>query len=156
MGDMIQWAGENWFNLLSTVGIIGSLLFTAVSLHSETVTRRIANLLAITSNHRAVWKVYLHSPELARVLDPKADVASQPVTVKEECFVLLVIAHTSSVHEALQDELLIKQEGLRRDVVRFFSLPVPKAVWDKSKWLQNQDFVAFIDSALNESSASAA
>jgi hypothetical protein len=44
MGDMGQWISENWFNLFSAVGIIGSLWFTAVSLRSDTKTRRIANL----------------------------------------------------------------------------------------------------------------
>jgi hypothetical protein len=60
----------------------------------------------------------------------------------------LVISHTSSTYEALKGELLTKQEGLRRDVGSFFSLPVPKAVWIKTKLLQNQDFAAFIDAAL--------
>ncbi len=156
MGDMAQWVAENWFNLLSTVGIIGSLLFTAISLHSESKTRRVANLLTITANHREIWKEYLNQPQLARVLDPKADVDSLPITAKEEFFVLQVIAHTSSVHEALQDELLTKQEGLRRDIAQFFSLPIPKAVWTKVKLLQNQDFAAFIQSSLKEFSASVA
>jgi len=37
---------------------------------------------------------------------------------------------------------------LRRDVKEFFSLPVPRAVWIKTKLLQNQDFAAFIESSL--------
>jgi len=32
------------------------------------------------------------------------------------------------VYEALKDELVTKQEGLRRDVKAFFSLPVPNTV----------------------------
>lgn len=60
----------------------------------------------------------------------------------------MVISHISSVYEALKDELVIKQEGLRRDVRSFFSLPVPKAVWQNAKLLQNQDFAAFIESSL--------
>ena len=75
----------------------------------------------------------------------------KPVTPDEEFFVNLVISHTGSVYEALKDELLTKQEGLRRDVKSFFSLPVPKAVWLNTRLLQNQDFAAFIDSALKES-----
>jgi hypothetical protein len=43
------WASQNWFNLFSTVGIIGSLWFAAAALRSETKTRRIANLLTITA-----------------------------------------------------------------------------------------------------------
>ena len=145
---MAQWLAENWFNLFSSAGIIGGLWFTAVSLHSETKTRRVANLLTLTANYREVWKEFFRSPELARVIEPSANVAKQPVTPAEEFFVSLVISHTSSVYEALKDDLLNKQEGLRRDVRSFFSLPVPKAVWTKTKLLQNHDFAAFIESSL--------
>ena len=148
MGDMELWLADNWFNLFSTIGIVWSLLFTAVSLHSESKTRRIANLLAVTANSREVWKEFLHSPELARVLDPTADVLTQPVTPAERFFVNMVISHTSSVYEALKDELLTEQDGLRRDTRFFFSLPIPNAVWTRSKRLQNQDFAAFITSSL--------
>jgi hypothetical protein len=143
-----EWISQNWFDLFSSAGIIGGLWFTAVSLHSETKTRRVANLLTLTANYREVWKEFFRSPELARVIDSSADVAKQSVTPAEEFFVNMVISHTSSVYEALKDELLTKQEGLRRDVRSFFSLPVPKAVWTKSKLLQNQDFAAFIESSL--------
>ena len=156
MGDMGQWIAENWFNLLSTVGIVGSLLFTAISLHSETKTRRIANLLTITANHRDVWKEFFRFPELARVIEPTADVSKQPITPAEQIFVNMVISHTGSVYEAIKDELLTKQDGLRRDVKAFFSLPVPKAVWTRTKLLQNQDFAAFIESSLKDSSVSVA
>src|ERR1035438_6462032 len=145
---VVAWISQNWFDLFSSVGIIGGLWFTAVSLRSETKTRRIANLLTITANYREVWKEFFRSPELARVIEPSADVAKEPVTPAEEFFVHMVISHTSSVYEALKDELLTKQEGLRRDVRSFFSLPVPKAVWTKSQLLQNQDFAAFIESSL--------
>jgi hypothetical protein len=147
---MGQWLTENWFNLFSSIGIIGGLWFTAVSLHSETKTRRVANLLTITANYREVWKEFFRSPELARVIDPAADVAKQPVTPAEEFFVNMITSHISSVYEALKDELLNKQEGLRRDVRSFFSLPIPNAVWTKSKLLQNQDFAAFIESSLKQ------
>jgi hypothetical protein len=61
MGDMTQWLGENWFDLFSSAGIIGGLWFTAVSLHSETKTRRVANLLTLTANYREVWKEFFRS-----------------------------------------------------------------------------------------------
>jgi len=60
----------------------------------------------------------------------------------------MAISHTSSTYEALKDELVTHQEGLRRDVKSFYSLPVPSTVWSKTKLLQNQDFAAFIDSSL--------
>lgn len=143
-----EWISQNWFNLFSSAGIIGGLWFTAVSLHSETKTRRVANLLTITANYREVWKEFFRSPELARVIDTAADVEKQPVSPAERFFVNMVISHTSSVYQTLKDELVAEQEGLRRDVKSFFSLPVPKAVWTKTKLLQNQDFAAFIESSL--------
>ena len=145
---MRQWLVENWFNLFSSAGIIGGLCFTAVSLHSETKTRRIANLLAITANYREIWKECFRNPDLSRVLDPLADVARQPVTSTEELFVGLIISPVNSVFYATSDELVVKWECLRRDVGLFLSLPVPHAVWQRVKPLQNQDFAAFIDASL--------
>jgi hypothetical protein len=81
-----EWLFQNWFDLFSTVGIIGSLCFTAFSLHSETETRRIANLLTITANHREVWKVFLYDKGLARVRDPSADTTKQPITDAERVY----------------------------------------------------------------------
>ncbi len=142
---MEQWLTDNWFNLLNTLGIVGSLWFTAVSLRSETKTRRVANLLTITANYREVWKEYLEFPELARVIQTEVDVAKDPVTPAEEFFVNMIISHISSVYEALKDELVTKQEGLRRDVGSFFSLPIPQSIWKQTKFLQNQDFVKFVE-----------
>ena len=82
------------------------------------------------------------------MLDPAADLMSKPVTVEEERFVIMVIHHTNTAYYAMHDELLMKLEGSRLDIGQFFSLPVPKAVWTKTKLLQNQAFAAFIDSSL--------
>ena len=143
-----EWLSQNWFNIFTSVGIMGSFWIGIVALRSETKTRRVTNLLTITSNHHEVWREFFHSPELARVIDPLADVAKQPVTPTEKFFVQMVLSNTSSMYEMLKDELVTKQEGLRLDIKSFFSLPVPKAVWNKSKLLQNQDFAAFVESAL--------
>jgi hypothetical protein len=152
---MAQWFIEHWFEIVTSVCGIGGLWFSAFSIRKnaqaqaeEAKARRISNLLAITANHREVWKDFHRSPALARVIDPAADVIKQPVTPAEEFFMNTIISNTLSVYEALKDELVTKQEGLRRDVKSFFSLPVPKAVWIKTKLLQNQDFAAFIESSL--------
>lgn len=154
MGDMEQWLAENWFNVLSAVGIVASLLFTGVSFRSETKTRRVANLLTVTSNYCEIWKQFLNQPKLSRVLDASANVQTHPVTREEEIFVNMLIQHINTAYYAMHDELLMKLEGSRRDIGQFFALPIPKAVWTKTKLLQNQDFAAFIDSSLEDSSAS--
>jgi len=82
------------------------------------------------------------------VIEASADIPGQPVTDEEEFFVQMIIANTSLMYEALKDELVTNQEGFRQDIRSFFSLPVPNAVWTKTRLLQNQDFAAFIDSSL--------
>jgi len=43
----------------------------------------------------------------------------------------------------------LKPEGIRRDVWELFSLPIPKAVWEKAKDLHDADLVAFVEQCRN-------
>jgi len=147
MGD---WLGQNWFILLQSVGIVGSLLFTAAALREDTKTRRVANLITITGHHREIWAQLFRRPELARVLDPHADVQRKPVRVEESLFINLLILHLRSVFHAIKQGLYLKPEGLGKDIAWFFSLPIPKTVWAKSKALQDEAFVAFLEAARDE------
>jgi hypothetical protein len=145
----LRWILENGFTLLSAVGIVGSLLFTALTRRDETRTRRISNLIAITSNHRELWQWFSENPKLKRVLDPLADITKEPVALEEREFVNMVILHASSAHYAVRDKLVTSLEGLQKDLCQFFSLPIPKAVWEQSKALQNDDFLEFVEQCLN-------
>ena len=149
MGNMKGWLVENWFTFLNATGVIGGLFFTAISLRSETKTRRIANLLTITAHHREVWKEFINHPELARVLDASADLIRQPITRDEEIFTNIIFLHISGAYYAMQDELVIKLEGLRRDVAQFIALPIPQKIWEATKLLQNDDFVKFVEACRN-------
>jgi len=148
MGNMEQWFADNWFNTLSAVGIIGGLVFTAFSLRSETKTRRVGNLLALTESHRELWAVVFNNPKLTRVLEPAPDLSEKALTLDESLFVNMVIQHLSSAYEAMKTGLAFKPEGLLRDVQEFFSLPIPRAIWERIKGLQNDDFVAFVERCL--------
>jgi len=37
--------------------------------------------------------------------------------------------------------------GLKKDVREFFSLPIPRAVWNEMKSYQDSDFVRFVEEA---------
>jgi hypothetical protein len=143
------WIAENWFNVLNGLGVVGSLLFTAVSLRSETKTRRIANLLSLTHNHREIWSELFDHPALARVLDGSAKLEQAPITLEEQLYVNMVIQHLGSAYQAIKSGLTIKPEGMRQDVRWLFSLPIPKAIWENIKILQNDDFVEFIEECLS-------
>ena len=84
----LRWIAENWVTALNAAGVVGGLFFTACSLHSEAKTRRVANLLTITKNHRNIWADFYRNPGLARVLDSAADVTRKPITREEEIFVI--------------------------------------------------------------------
>jgi hypothetical protein len=140
---MAGWLAQNWFDILSTIGIVGSLLFTAHSSRAETKTRRISNLITLTQNHREIWSALFKNPELERVVGTQS---KEPITVQEEILVNLVIQHLQSVFYAVSDKLVLKPEQLRRDIRDFFSLPIPRAVWEKNKVFQNEEFVAFVES----------
>jgi len=152
--DFWGWAADNSFNLISAVGVIIGLLFTATSLRSYTKTKQIANLLTITANHREIWKDFLENPKLTRVRDPHADFSKAPITNEERVFVALVIQHLNSVYYAISDQLVIQYHGLRQDIGQFFSLPIPRGVWDQIKPFQNTDFVRFVEDAIEERSHS--
>ncbi len=62
----------------------------------------------------------------------------------------MVVLHVSSVFEALKDDLLNRQEGLRRDICAFMSLPIPRSVWKDIKTFQNDDFVALVESCVTD------
>jgi hypothetical protein len=143
------WLGDNTFNFASAAGILGSLWVGIISLRSDNKTRQVANLLTITANHREVWKAFLNDKGLARVRDASADTAKKPVTDAERVFVTFVILHMSSVFYAMSDQLVVKLEGLRRDIAQFLALPIPREIWDNIKILQNDDFVAFVESCRN-------
>jgi hypothetical protein len=85
------------------------------------------------------------NPDLARVLDASSDLANRELTRDEAIFVSMVIQHLSSAFEAVKTGLTIRPEGLRQDVGEFFSLPIPRTIWEKIKSLQNDDFVDFVE-----------
>jgi hypothetical protein len=145
---MEGWLVTNWFNALSAVSIVGGLLFTADSIRSDAHARRVGNLLTLTRNHRQLWAEVFRYPKLGRVLDPSADLSSQPMTRDERIFVNMVIQHLGSSFQAMKKELTVKPEGASEDVGEFFSLPIPRAVWEKSKRLQNDDFAKFVEECL--------
>lgn len=140
------WLDQNSFTLLQSIGIVGGLLFTAFSMRSEDKTRRISNLLLVTQNHRDIWQEVFRRPDLQRVLDEGANLEETPISREERIFVNLVILHLNSVFHAMKDKLVLKPEGLQKDVGSFFSLPIPQAVWSEMKLLHEDDFVAFVES----------
>jgi hypothetical protein len=141
----LQWIGDHWFDLLQTVGIVGGLLFTAYTIRQDDRSRKIANLIAIKQQYREIWQELYDRPQLGRVLEKAVDLTAQPISIEERLFVKLLILHLDSVHRAMKADMFVSLEGLQMDVREFFSSPIPKAVWEKMRPLQDVDFVRFVE-----------
>ena len=143
---VLNWLNNNWLNLVQSGGIIAGLLFSAVALHLDANARRVSNVLSITQNHREIWTELYRRPELARVLEPKVDLETAPISHNEELFIRMLILHLNSVYHAQKYGLLLNLEGLPKDIQWFLSLPMPQIIWERIKPFQDADFVWYVES----------
>ena len=149
---MEDWFTEHWFDLLQSVGIIGSFLLAAYTTWKDAKARRIGNSIAINDQHRKIWKDIYEHPELARALDIEAD--AKDISIGEEMFITTIIAHLSTVFRAMKHGEFVTLEGLQNDVREFFTLPIPRVVWEKLKPFQDVSFSNFVENCLHPAGAS--
>jgi Family of unknown function (DUF6082) len=143
--QVVGWSGPNWFGIVQTVIVAGALLLIALGLFLEARARRVGNLIQLTQAHRDLWERMYSQPELSRILDPDAAPEDMPIRPEEEVFVIFLILHLSGTFYAMRSGFFKRPEGLRKDIERFFSLPIPRAVWTKVKSLQDAPFVRFVE-----------
>jgi len=140
-----NWITGHWLDLLQSLGIVGGLLFSAYTTRKDERARRISNSIAINEQYRQIWNEMYNHPELSRVLAKDANVRQTPVSRQEELFVTTLILHLSTVYRAMKHGEFVNLEGLQKDVAEFFSLPIPRAVWNKIKKFQDENFMRFIE-----------
>jgi hypothetical protein len=140
-----NWLHHNWFALIQTAASPAGLLLIGIALLFEARARRVANLIQLTQQHRDLWERMYSQPEVARILNPDVNLGEMPVTAAEEVFVIFIILHLSSTFYGIRSGFFRKPHGLRKDIERFFSLPIPRAVWNKVKDLQDAPFVRFVE-----------
>jgi hypothetical protein len=140
-----HWLRQNWFALVQTGAMAGGLFLVSIAVILEARARRVGNLIRLTEQHRNLWERMCADPQLARILDPHADLSKTPVTAEEELFVIFIVLHLSSTYYAMRAGFFQKPRGLRQDIEQFFSLPIPHAVWLKVKDLQDEPFVRFVE-----------
>lgn len=143
-----SWLTEHWFDLIQSVGIIASLLFSAYAIRKDERARRIGNLMSVADKHRRIWREFNEQPQISRVLRQDVNLNEQPISGEEWVFVKMLILHLDTVRRTMMAGMFVKIEGLRQDVRELFSLPIPKSVWDKIKPFQDADFVAFVENCL--------
>jgi len=144
-----SWLAENWFTLLQSTGIVGSLWYAAQSFRLDAKVRRVSNHFEIIEHHRRIWSQLYFRPELSRVRETDPDMKSKPISVEEELFVAQVIFHIGVVFEATKEGVIHPFDGAEEDIRQFFSKPIPWKVWNRKRAYQDCEFVEFIERIIN-------
>lgn len=135
---------SHWFELAQTAAIAAGFVVSALSHSLELRFRRAEFAFHVTTAHRSIWGLIHSNPELSKVLESNRNPAEQQTTPSEEEFVLSVILHLASVHQAIHLGLHTSTSGMIRDVREFFSLPIPRHVLRKHIQFQTPEFQKFL------------
>lgn len=144
---MLGWLAQHGSDLLQSTSVV-SLLLAAYTIHKETRERRIGNLFTITGAHRELWKTLYEKPELRSVLADSSKGEDLAPTFEEQLFVHLLILHLAAAFRARSYGMYFQEHGLAADIQRFFSRPIPRAVWKQSQQFQEPDFVEFVEGVM--------
>jgi hypothetical protein len=148
MAGIGNWLAQHGFEVLSAVGIIAGLGFTAASFRADTRSRRLTNLVSLTQQHRDIWEEVQSNPSLARVIDPNADVYTKTVTNQEAVFVGHLLLHLHSWYRLMREGEVRSLKGLSQDIKAFFALPIPAKVWHDRLTFFDPDFVNYVEEAV--------
>lgn len=140
---------SHWLEILNATGIVGGLLFTGLGFWHDQRMRRTEVVLSITESHREIWESMVEQPELARVLDPSADLVADPPSVAESRFVKLVLLHISATFHAIRNGTYPGSPGMDEDVRAFLSLPVPRSVLREFLPYQDEPFRGYVEGLLS-------
>ncbi|MGD0812491.1 MAG: DUF6082 family protein [Verrucomicrobiota bacterium] len=147
MAGFLSWINGN-FNVIQTIGIIGSLWTGILVSHREAKAKEADTLCTLAEQHRELWSEAIQKADLQRVLRPDADVGVKPATLAEEEFLNLVIVHWLKSWRIAKAGGIITAKELGVDAGKFFSLPLPRAIWEKTKKSRNPEFVRFVERAV--------
>lgn len=149
--QVLSWVENNWFQLLQTVGVVGGLVFTGISIRQSTRARKASDLLALTDQHRELWNQVYARPGLERVFALQADLLGKPITITEERFLNEVIVHFQMGWQLATSGSLLTLDAMKADVRAFFKLPLPRAVWEATMAGRDPEFIRFIESCREQS-----
>lgn len=147
MQAITNWLFQNGFELISALGIVASLLFTALSFRESTQSRKLENLLEFTTRHQAIWSEWERRPELRRVLDKAPDLKTTPINSAESQFVVRLILHLHSWYHASKDGEVSDFRGVQSDIAGFFELPIPAIIWEEKQVFYDAGFVDYVEAA---------
>jgi hypothetical protein len=142
MHALLAWLSGNWSSVLQTLGMFIGFWFTAKTL-------QLGNLLTMSEQRAALWQRAQEEPQLRRIWLHDIDVSEPPTLAEREFLITAIILFQNGWRVAKtfdQEEL----RTLALDLGDIFSLPLPRAVWEKTKKFRNQRFVRFVERAMDK------
>ncbi len=139
MPRMGGWIAGNWFDFLQTVAIVTGLFATVHNIRADRRERMVNTQFMIAAGHREIWSRLADNPNLSRVLSREADLSEKPVTLEEELLVQFLILHLRATFKARRAKMDFADDRIALDTRYFFTLPIPRAVWEKSRALSACD-----------------
>ena len=106
----------------------------------------------MTQAHRSIWKKFLEPPHLKRILNHKPEIVKHPVTNEGLMFVNLIILHLT-VLTAVAKGAFPKPAGLDVDIRDFSLLPIPRAIWNRTKTFRDPQTIRYVESLVKGSPA---
>ena len=146
---LLGWVAQHGLDFLQTTSIIVGLFATVLTIREDTRERKIGNLFALTNAHREIWSRLYERPELARIDLHSVDLKIHPVTHEEELFVHTLVLHLRAAFKARKLGMQFNDDALIADIYHFFTCPIPRWVWERSKLFQDSDFVGFVDDCIH-------
>lgn len=134
--------------LFQTVGVVGGLFYTARAMRLQAKAQIIESRFHQIERQAAIQEALATRPELARIHDPHANLAAEPVSNDELRFVKMMISHLYGSYFAMKNGALNKPDGLELDIKTFFALPIPKAIWRQLRVYQDKDFRHWVERAM--------
>ena len=148
MSEFFAWAEQNWFGLIQSIGILGSLLLAGAAFRREARARRVSDTLLLNEQHRELWTELHRRPDLGRIMQDEVNFVAEPMSLAEREFLNLVIEHYRTgfllAHEGIGNRL----EVIQRDAEVFFKKPLPSRYWKETEQERDPEFVEFINRAL--------
>jgi hypothetical protein len=146
MAGFLHWVDSN-FNVIQTIGILGSLWVAIIAAHREARAKEGENLLTIAEQHRELWSLASTGKGLERIFLADANLA-KPISIAEAEFLRLVISHFQTIWLIARSGGWLTLKELALDAGDFLSLPLPREVWEQTKKFRNPKFVRFVERAL--------
>jgi hypothetical protein len=125
---------------------MGALL-TRATIKQQAADQKGQSVFTLAQQHYALWSEAQQRDDLKRIFQRNADL-SQPPTLAEEEYLNLIIAHYLVGWESAKTKNFPTLETLSKDAGDFFSRPLPRAIWEKTKETRDPRFVRFVERAV--------